>query len=147
MNTGTAVPSGFICLAEAASEEVLRRLGYFGGEPIVLFSYHLDAHALIWKDGRTSGFSGGGCDYFLDTLVPLALRRGARLADQTDIGVHVIVVDRDPPGLYAAPRHCAEEFLAVRSGQSPPKRRCLCARPPESSASLPRCTGCLYRMF
>ena len=57
-----------------------RKLGYFGNEWFVIFSFHPMAAEVIWTDGRISGFGGGGWQMFLDVFVRMAERLGAHLS-------------------------------------------------------------------
>lgn len=136
-----AIPAGFVVLAGLQAGTVIRRLGYVGSRPLIIFSYHRDAAAVIWKDDQTAGFGGVGADYFLEDLVTQAGARGASLSDNQQVGSHVIVVEQRGGTVYVAPRICADEYLATSFGRAPPSRRCICALNLQENQGHP-CTHC-----
>jgi len=124
------IPTCFNELATLEGEAFERRLGYFGGERFIAFSFHPTACEVIWNDGISLGFGKGGWETFLYVCVPQALRSGAHLGSYTDIGSDVLLLDRKCQKAYVVPRQCAEEFLARNHGRPPPSHHCLCAMKP-----------------
>ena len=136
---GLIVPAGFRPLPDMEAAPAAHHLGYLREERFIIAAYHPEADAVIWKDGRQSGFGEGGWDYYFRRLLPLARRFQADLTDQEHIGQDVLVLDRQSGTVYIAPRPCAEEFLATAIGREPPQRRCMCARPLGGAVD---CTTC-----
>src|SRR6185312_10571612 len=103
------VPACFNEVVEIDVSSLGRRLGYFGNARFVVFSFHPMACEVIWNDGRSSGFGGGGWRTFLSECVPAARRVGAHLGSQDGVGVEVLLLDRTRGKTYAVVRECAEE--------------------------------------
>jgi hypothetical protein len=123
---GRPVPACFTEVVELAGSALDRKLGYFGNAQFVVFSFHPTANEVIWNDGRSSGFGGGGWQIFLSKCVPAARRVGSRLGSQEGVGSEVLLLDCTRRKTYAVPRECAEEFLARENGRALPTHRCLC---------------------
>ncbi len=136
---GIIVPAGFRSLPDMEAALAAHHLGYLREERFIIAAYHPEADAVIWKDGRRSGFGEGGWDFYFQRLLPSARRLQADLTDQEHVGQDVLVLDRQSGTVYIAPRPCAEEFLATAIGLEPPHRRCMCARPLGGAAE---CTTC-----
>jgi hypothetical protein len=124
--TPPPVPACFKGIVGFDGGSLDRKLGYFGSAPFVVFSFHPMAGEVIWNDGRSTGFGGGGWRVFLSDCAPAARRVGAQLGSQNGIGSEVLLVDRTTGNTYAVARECAEEFLARVNGRPPPAHRCLC---------------------
>ena len=107
-----------------------RKLGYSGNAQFVVFIFHPMAGDVIWNDGRSSGFGGGGWQIFLSKCVPAAGRVGAHLGSQDGVGSEVLLLDHTRGKTYALARECAEEFLARENGRTLPTHRCLCGMRP-----------------
>jgi hypothetical protein len=123
------VPPDFVELPELRSVSLDLKLGYFGQQRFVIVGYSDGGQEIYWKDGLSSGFGLGHWQYFLDTLAPLAARRGIHLGALGRPGTHVVVLDRERKATYATCRNCAETFLAQYHGTDPPIHRCLCRTP------------------
>ncbi len=136
------IPAGFHSLPDMEAVLVAQHLGYVREERFIIAAYHPEADAVIWKDGRQSGFGEGGWDFYFQRLLPSARRVRADLTDQQHVGQDVLVLDRQNGTVYIAPRPCAEEFLATAIGQEPPHRRCMCARP---LSGIKGCESCPAR--
>ena len=128
--TACTVPKCFQRIVGLDASSLGRQLGYFGNAPFVVFSFHPMAGEVIWNDGRSSGFGGGGWQTFLSECVPAARRVGAHLGSQDSAGSEVLLLDRKGGNTYAVARECAEEFLARESGRPLPTHRCLCGMKP-----------------
>ena len=120
------VPECFKGVVGLDGSSLGRRLGYFGKEQFVVFSFHPTASEVIWNDGRSSGFGGGGWQTFLRECVPAARRVGAQLGSENGVGSEVLLLDRTRGKTYAVARQCAEEFLARENGRPLATHRCLC---------------------
>ena len=138
-HAATVVPVGFRPLPDIEAAPAAHHLGYLREERFIIAAYHPEADAVIWKDGRQSGFGEGGWDYYFYAILPVAEELQADLTDQEHIGQDVLVLDRQSGIIYIAPRLCAEEFLATAIGLEPPQRRCMCARPLGGAVD---CTTC-----
>lgn len=119
-------PGEFVELTGLRSAGIDRKLGYFGSEPFVIFGYCPGASDVVWKDAHSIGF-GGGWRFFLWDLAPAVRRFDADLGTLTDLGTHVLFMDRRRPAMYAAPRESAEAYLARLYGMPIPARACLCS--------------------
>ena len=124
------LPACFKEVVELAGSALERKLGYLGNARFVVFSFHPMASEVIWNDGRSSGFGGGGWQTFLTDCVPAARRVGAHLGSRSDAGSEVLLLDRTAGNTYAVARECAEEFLARENGRPLPTHRCLCGMKP-----------------
>lgn len=138
----TVIPRGFRPIPKLQALSAVHHLGYPRNDRFFVAAYHPEAGAIIWKDGRESGFGLGGWEYYFRILLPAAMALEADLTDEGHIGQDVLVVDRQEENIYIAPRPCADEFIALHTGLEPPQRRCICARPLEDAQS---CEGCPAR--
>jgi hypothetical protein len=122
------LPGDFIELTELRSSAIEHKLGYFGDDSFVLFGYCPGGEEVVWRDGHTAGFAGGGWRIFLWEIVPLAARHGVDIGSSNRVGTHVLFMDRRRGALYAGPRESAEHFLSLLYGVPLPTRPCLCSR-------------------
>ncbi len=134
-----AIPAGFRRIEQEDAAAIAQRIGYFRQRRFVVAAFHPEAMAIIWKDGIDSGFGTGGWAFYCTHLLPLAVKLQADLTDQGHIGQDVLVLDIQDKHIYAAPRSCAEEFIATTVGLETPHRRCLCARPLEPGETCGAC--------
>lgn len=89
-----------------------RQLGYFGDARYCLFYFDDQTEGVVWKDGRSYGFGAGAWRPFDEHIAPLAHEHGAS-AD------HALIIDREGPAAYFAPRETAERIVTEQHRPAP----------------------------
>ena len=117
------VPDEFLDVTSAALLGMDRKLGYFGSEPYVLFTYQSRGGEVMWKDGQSCGFSHGAWEILTRRVEPIAREHGVTLGSEFADGSHVLLIDRRRERVYLAEQVMAEVFLCAIYGFS--RTRCI----------------------